>query len=655
MSAPRLCLNMIVKNESRIIERLIQSVLPIIDSYCICDTGSTDDTPAIIQRVMEAAGKPGEVVYEPFKDFGYNRTFALKAAKPWGEFALLVDADMRLVIEPTFSKDILKPDLGAVSIVQRAGDMEYYNVRIVNLHIGVTCVCPTHEYYNIPGGYRQERIKSLWINDIGDGGSKADKFERDIRLLKEGLETDPNNPRYHFYLANSYFNSGRPAEAIPHYKRRVEIGGWHEEIFYSCLQLGHCYERTGDHANMLHWWVEGFNRHNGRAESLYQIVKHYRFAGKHKMADAFCQLAQKVPYPVNDVLFVQSNVYKYDLDYEASILAYYTGRLLPQRRYMELISANRHAQNLISNYKFYARKLKDMEGVISHNFSGTEVRSVAGRTDSFVASSPCIIPHGDGYLLNVRYVNYLIEPNGSYSFKHNDGKITTINRTFWLDRNLHPTREHWFDAIARPELRYQGVEDVRIIERGGQIVFGGTVQDPTTGKLRMGTGVYNTGNNRLEAIPQPSPEGRDCEKNWSYFHDASGALRAIYDWSPLRIIEDVSANIIKTDSAVPGFFRHLRGSTNGVRVGDEIWFMTHFVEYATPRHYYHIIITLDANTLAYKRHSIPFKFRGDSIEYALGLVVEDDRVLISHSTWDRSAAIMEVPRRIVDDVLFEGA
>ena len=32
---PTLCLNMIVKNESKIITRLLESVLPVIDSYCI--------------------------------------------------------------------------------------------------------------------------------------------------------------------------------------------------------------------------------------------------------------------------------------------------------------------------------------------------------------------------------------------------------------------------------------------------------------------------------------------------------------------------------------------------------------------------------------------------------------------------------------------
>ena len=47
----KIALNMIVKNESKIIIRLLESVLPIVDSYCICDTGSTDDTKEIIKNL----------------------------------------------------------------------------------------------------------------------------------------------------------------------------------------------------------------------------------------------------------------------------------------------------------------------------------------------------------------------------------------------------------------------------------------------------------------------------------------------------------------------------------------------------------------------------------------------------------------------------
>ena len=94
----------------------------------------------------------------------------------------------------------------------------------------------------------------------------------------------------------------------------------------------------------------------------------------------------------------------------------------------------------------------------------------------------------------------------------------------------------------------------------------------------------------------------------------------------------------------PGFFKHVRGSSNGCTVGDELWFLCHVVHYVTPRHYYHIIVVLDRDTLQYKRCSTLFKFDGDCIEYALGFLVEESRVLFSYSQMDRTSFVLEVPR-----------
>ena len=39
---PKLCLNMIVKNENHVIKRCLDSILLVIDYWVIVDTGSTD-------------------------------------------------------------------------------------------------------------------------------------------------------------------------------------------------------------------------------------------------------------------------------------------------------------------------------------------------------------------------------------------------------------------------------------------------------------------------------------------------------------------------------------------------------------------------------------------------------------------------------------
>ena len=103
---PTICLNMIVKNESKVILRLLQSVLSIIDAYCICDTGSTDDTVKIIEDFFQEKNIPGKIIHEPFINFSHNRNVALKACSGISDYVLLLDADMVLDIKK-FNKEQL--------------------------------------------------------------------------------------------------------------------------------------------------------------------------------------------------------------------------------------------------------------------------------------------------------------------------------------------------------------------------------------------------------------------------------------------------------------------------------------------------------------------------------------------------------------------
>ena len=60
MTNPTICLNMIVKNENKIITRLFDSVINIIDTFCICDTGSTDDTVKTIENYFKEKNMKSE-------------------------------------------------------------------------------------------------------------------------------------------------------------------------------------------------------------------------------------------------------------------------------------------------------------------------------------------------------------------------------------------------------------------------------------------------------------------------------------------------------------------------------------------------------------------------------------------------------------------
>ena len=69
-----ICLCMIVKNESKIIERCLNAAKEAIDYVSICDTGSTDQTIEIIENWCLENNIEGKVHQEEFKNFCHNRT-----------------------------------------------------------------------------------------------------------------------------------------------------------------------------------------------------------------------------------------------------------------------------------------------------------------------------------------------------------------------------------------------------------------------------------------------------------------------------------------------------------------------------------------------------------------------------------------------------
>ena len=94
MSQPEITLVMIVRNESKVIERCLESVRPLLSGWVIVDTGSTDDTIEKIQRSLSDI--PGELHPREWVDFGHNRNEALSLARGIGTHLLLIDADMTI-------------------------------------------------------------------------------------------------------------------------------------------------------------------------------------------------------------------------------------------------------------------------------------------------------------------------------------------------------------------------------------------------------------------------------------------------------------------------------------------------------------------------------------------------------------------------------
>jgi hypothetical protein len=202
---------------------------------------------------------------------------------------------------------------------------------------------------------------------------------------------------------------------------------------------------------------------------------------------------------------------------------------------------------------------------------------------------------------------------------------------------------------------YAGIEDVKIFSYNGDIVFFGTEQDLKSKKMRMAMGKYPTDDSthQLSSKIIESPNNEVTEKNWCYL-EHNGNLKIVYKWFPLTIgsINGNSLNLEHKETSVPDFFKYLRGSSNGFMINNEIWFMTHMVEHCSPRQYYHCIIIIDAKTLLYKRHSILFKFDYSMIEFCLGMIIEEERMIFGYSRMDRDTIVAAYERPSIDQVIF---
>jgi tetratricopeptide (TPR) repeat protein len=322
----RVCLNMIVKNESKIIERCLNSVAPHIDCYVICDTGSTDDTKEKITKVMKKHGVIGEIHDIEFRDFGYARNKALELAKQSQldfDYILLDDADMDFEVVEDDWKEKLTADYYTV---KQYNSMSYHNTRLLKRSATTKYLGVTHEYVDCSG--KREKLDSIQYFDRACGSSRKEKFVRDAGLLQAGLKEEPKgsplHTRYIFYLAQTYFDMGEFLKSIECYKKRADAGGFDEEIYYSWYRIGAAYQRLGDEKEMLNAFLKAYNLRPTRIEPLYELASYYRTVEKYHSGYMFAKMSSMVNYP-EDVLFIAKNVYEWKRWDELAICAYWIG------------------------------------------------------------------------------------------------------------------------------------------------------------------------------------------------------------------------------------------------------------------------------------------------------------------------------------------
>ena len=311
--APTICLAMIVRDEAHIIRRCLDSVSPYIDHAIICDTGSIDNTCIVARAYLKDHGIAGEVLHHPWENFAHNRTLAMQAAAKTGcDYTLVIDADETLVVGDPLVFATLAGD--AYRVMMQFPGVSYPRVNIMRSSRNWHYISPIHEYATCTPPAVEILLDPskihMWTDGAGARGQSGTKVARDLATMQQWVVDEPNSPRAWFYLAQGYETCQRVNEAIAAYTKRVSLGDYVEEVWYSHYRMAKLCDIVGNWpAAQLHY-LDAYNCQPHRAESLYWLAIGHHNRQQDTSALLYLEAITALEKPVGS-LFVEDSVYDY--------------------------------------------------------------------------------------------------------------------------------------------------------------------------------------------------------------------------------------------------------------------------------------------------------------------------------------------------------
>ena len=367
----KLALNFICKDESHVIEKMLNSAKGIVDLIVVNDTGSTDGTQQIIKNFGEKHNIPTYVFERPFDDFEKSRTYAMEKLKevvkelewdPSKVHGFWFDCDEQLVIDSKFDKNQFTKDLYMINTY--IGAMKYTRNTFFKVSLPFRWYGPVHEFIvcdqqNITSGLAEnihvnvEMTGSSWQGDI------AQKYLSHSHKLEAYIAADRKDPRWIFYTAQSYHDSAsmkdnkeeneeRLRRSLKYYRERVSrTDGYPEEIYYAQYRVGAIMRVLEEPWALTHQeLLKAYAIDPLRGESIKVIIDYYLQMSDWHMAYLYTKFAKttfhnKNPYPTR-LLFVDEATYVWKFAEAHAAACFYTNRLDEARStYNEIVQATK--------------------------------------------------------------------------------------------------------------------------------------------------------------------------------------------------------------------------------------------------------------------------------------------------------------------------
>ena len=379
---PSISLNCIVKNESKVIERMLKSVAPLIDYYVIVDTGSTDNTKEIIKQTMDDLGIPGEIHDHVWVDFCTARNHALECVKGKAKWGFWIDADEQFVPDERFNKNTLlykmEPfEIGSTPVIY--GPQKYFRSQLFRIDLPWEWKGAVHEVMMLPKGHKPatsgmiEGFHTLVTPDgasWGDGSKETQrkKYSQHAEMLEEYIKTN-DDVRWLFYLAQSYRDSFQFEKAEEWYSKRVaKKEGYWEEIYFSQLMVAGMKARQNKPIGEVLGAYMECNRYDlNRCDHLLPIMRHYQaqrdYVGSYMISKYCYDTFKKNPFP-KSTLFIDNTIYDWQILDIHCVNLYYLGKFAEARSvYNKLrkqvnkgLVPTEHAKRIVDGANWYTKE-----------------------------------------------------------------------------------------------------------------------------------------------------------------------------------------------------------------------------------------------------------------------------------------------------------
>jgi tetratricopeptide (TPR) repeat protein len=323
-----------VKNAGDDFEKILENNLPCIDRWTILDTGSTDNTIDIINRVLVGKRK-GNLYQEPFINFRESRNRCMDLAGTTCKFNLFLDDTYYVSGNLRNFLEIARGDQFSTSFstLIRSDDMEYYSNRIIKSESGLRYIYTIHEVidYNNNINVVIPKDQCVVIDQQSPymGNRTKERKMMDLKLLFDMVEEEPENPRHLYYIAQTYKCIGDLEKVAEYFLKRIEHPneGFIQEKVDTYFELARLYnfELKKPWEECEKFYKKAYELEPSRPDPLYFIGIHYLLKNERYKAFEYFKKAITLGYPIHTQYSLKPTLYYHFLPKFLTPLCYEFG------------------------------------------------------------------------------------------------------------------------------------------------------------------------------------------------------------------------------------------------------------------------------------------------------------------------------------------